>query len=226
MICSVDGCGKPVAYRGYCRSHYERLLRHGDPLAGRTAVGAPQAWLASFLASQPDTDECVTWPFGRDSDGYGTVRIDGVMQKAHRHVCLSVHGTPPPGDIEAAHSCGNGHLGCLNPKHLRWATPKENSADSAAHGTHVAGERSGMAKLTEEAAREIIALTGIRSTKELAAQFGVSARTIRNVQSGQTWQSARGAGSSARKRKLSLSSLAAKREAGRAGAMIREASHD
>lgn len=217
MACLVDGCGKAVAYRGYCRSHYERFRRHGDALAGRTAVGAPGKWLAEFLSGDHPDGDCILWPYGKDSDGYGTVRVDGVMHKVHRYVCKAVHGAPPAGDIEAAHSCGNGHLGCIHPKHIRWATPVENTADSIAHGTHVEGERSGMAKLTADAAREIVAQKGLKTTAELANQFGVSARTIRNVQRGDTWQSARGAGSPAPKRKLRLSSLASKREAALGG---------
>jgi len=30
--CTVAGCGSPHAARGYCRTHYSRWLRHGDPL--------------------------------------------------------------------------------------------------------------------------------------------------------------------------------------------------
>lgn len=33
-ICSIEWCEKEVFCRGYCRSHYKRLQRHGDPLAG------------------------------------------------------------------------------------------------------------------------------------------------------------------------------------------------
>ena len=31
-ICSVDGCGKPAKTRGWCVTHYSRVLRNGDPL--------------------------------------------------------------------------------------------------------------------------------------------------------------------------------------------------
>ena len=36
--CAVSGCDEAIKARGYCMSHYGRLLRHGDPLAG-TAHG-------------------------------------------------------------------------------------------------------------------------------------------------------------------------------------------
>lgn len=31
--CSVEGCDKPRRSKGFCRAHYQRLQRHGDPLA-------------------------------------------------------------------------------------------------------------------------------------------------------------------------------------------------
>lgn len=30
--CSIDGCGSPVTVRGWCKKHYSRWQRHGDPL--------------------------------------------------------------------------------------------------------------------------------------------------------------------------------------------------
>ena len=31
-ICSIDGCGLPVRYKGWCNTHLLRWKRHGDPL--------------------------------------------------------------------------------------------------------------------------------------------------------------------------------------------------
>jgi len=33
----------------------------------------------------------------------------------------------------AHHSCGNGHLGCVNPKHLYWGDASQNAKDAAKH---------------------------------------------------------------------------------------------
>lgn len=30
--CKVDGCNKPASVKGYCTSHYRRLMLHGDPM--------------------------------------------------------------------------------------------------------------------------------------------------------------------------------------------------
>lgn len=34
-ICSVEGCPDPADARGWCKSHYNRWKRHGDPLGGK-----------------------------------------------------------------------------------------------------------------------------------------------------------------------------------------------
>ena len=36
--CKVDGCQGKKSARGYCRPHYHRWLRHGDPLGGRITI--------------------------------------------------------------------------------------------------------------------------------------------------------------------------------------------
>lgn len=115
--------------------HYKRLKKHGHPLGGgvmRGPDGEIESFLAATLAS--DTDECILWPFGKDKDGYGRLRRKGKSFGAHIYVCTKVHG-PRPNKDDACHSCGNGHLSCITPKHLRWGTRLDNINDSIEHGT-------------------------------------------------------------------------------------------
>lgn len=133
-ICSVTGCGKFVHGHGYCDNHYRRYLRCGDPIGGRVDNGALLNFIETVVISHA-SDDCLIWPYGRSDNGYGTLRVGGKKWYAHRYVCFLRHGHPPTTGLDAAHSCGNGQLGCVNPGHLRWATRAENVADAIEHGT-------------------------------------------------------------------------------------------
>ncbi len=135
-ICSAPGCGKAHVAKGFCHGHYKRSKRGVDlsiPLPTRALKGAPTEYIKT--AAQYTGDDCLPWPYGRDSKGYGFVVEDGTFTGAHRRVCEEVNGPPPSPSHHAAHSCGNGRLGCVTPNHLRWATPKENVAEAISHGT-------------------------------------------------------------------------------------------
>lgn len=132
-------------------------------------------------------DECLTWPYGRDRDGYATISIDNKKVGAHRYVCKLAKGAPPTAGHEAAHSCGKGHEACIAPDHLSWKTRAENAADSLAHGTLSRGERHGRAKLTEAEARAILSMKGAESPGNLAERFGVSRHTISRIHNGLNW---------------------------------------
>src|SRR5690606_2800217 len=113
--CSADGCRKAVATRGLCTGHYTRLIRHGDiyrggPLQKRKSTKYTNAqWLSDHV--DHNGDECLIWPFGRFANGYGQVCINKVNKVASREMCILANGEPPSPSHEAAHSCGNGHLG-------------------------------------------------------------------------------------------------------------------
>lgn len=131
--CKIDGCKGYAFGHGYCGKHYQRLRRSGDPLGGRTMVGDPLKFIHEVAV--PFTgDECLTWPYARTLAGYGALKLNGQLTVS-RFVCELAHGAPSSEDLVAAHSCGKGHEGCVNPKHLRWATQKENMADKIIHGT-------------------------------------------------------------------------------------------
>lgn len=192
--CSVSVCNGNGHYSaggagGLCAAHYKRLRRNGDidqdkPLGGRDASGR-EAFL-SEIASWSDRQECVAWPFTKGAKGYGVLKVRGKAIGAHRYVCQLVHGLPPSSKHEAAHSCGNGHLGCVNPNHLSWKTPKENAADKVRHGTDNGGTRNGRAKLSIHQVRLIRNLCE-KTNRQIAIEFGVGEATISNVLTRKTW---------------------------------------
>lgn len=132
-------------------------------------------------------DGCLIWPMGRDDKGYGIVGYLGKVYKASRLMCILAHGEPPTPMHEAAHSCGNGHIGCFHPQHVSWKTGSENQHDSIQHGTF--GRKPGCArfKLTLAQVAHIRSMKGQKTQRELGAEFGVSSETIGKIFRGQTW---------------------------------------
>ena len=156
-------------------------MRYEFTKAKRAPHMAARNWVAAAIAS--DTDQCLLWPYATLRNGYGQFNTGTTSARVHRYVCIAVHGEPPGVGMEAAHSCGN--RACANPKHLRWATPKENHADQVTHGTINRGQRNGHAKLTPSIVRACRASSMTRT--ELARIFGVSVTTISHAIIGKTW---------------------------------------
>lgn len=188
-ICLVDECGKSHYARGYCQKHYQRLTRTGvpdRPNATYNRRDESRRTGADFLRSLIGTEEaeCIPWPLCRDRDGYGKTLLLGKACSASRAMCILAHGMPPNEGMQAAHSCGKGHLGCVNPNHLRWATASENHLDQFDHGTvHVGAPK----KLTEVEVRKIRRLARHRGHEGIAKDFGVSTSTVSDIKTKKTW---------------------------------------
>ncbi|ABL68376.1 conserved hypothetical protein [Paracoccus denitrificans PD1222] len=184
-ICLVCGCDRPIHARCLCNAHYKRFRRHGDPLGGNTSVGDPIKFLK--FAILYCGNNCLLWPFSKNPFGYGQIAIERFPKLVHRIVCEEVHGPPVRPDDHAAHSCGNGHLGCVNPIHIRWATAKENEADKIIHGSRSRGERHGAHKLSEAHVRQIRRWRGTMSCRDIGKLLGVSPSTVNRIHNGGRW---------------------------------------
>lgn len=179
-LCSIPNCDKVHYGKDLCKMHYLRVYRGGD--ATYTYRNKADRFLDEAMSS--DTDDCIIWPYARNASGYGIIR----SRIASRVMCEKVNGPPPSNSHQAAHSCGNGHLGCINGHHLRWATRSENQKDRTAHGTDSRGERCGRARLKEDQVRSIYNIRGTEPITTTASRYGVGETTIRHIQRQVTWK--------------------------------------
>lgn len=155
----------------------------------RTSPGKASQFYDSVVLSHYGND-CLPWPFHISNNGYPRLnRRDGKSIVVSRRLCEEENGPPPSPGHDAAHSCGN--RVCVARRHLSWKTRAENEADKVAHGTHNAGERHGMAKLTKSQVEVILALKGKEPPRKIADRFFVSTAHIRRIQRRVAWNSVR-----------------------------------
>ena len=150
--------------------------------AGRGEAVAFIEYAAKYRA-----DTCLFWPFASRADGYGNILWKGKYVTAHHAVCFEAHGPPPSTGYYAAHKCR--HKACIAPRHLRWATPKQNQHDRIADGTSNAGEAHGMAKLTDRQVRYI--RRSAKSLSVLSKELKISKSQIGLVRQGLRWKHVR-----------------------------------
>jgi hypothetical protein len=163
--------------------HYLRWWHHGDPLADLRSKGFIE-FLKAAVATH--SDNCIPWPYYRTATGYGEMRHgDRAKVGAHRLVCEMAHGPPPTLEHEAAHSCGN--PGCVNSRHIRWASRAENAADMIGHGRSTRGRKSNSVKLTEADVRTIRRLAPTVKHADLAKAFGVTDATVCDITKRRSW---------------------------------------
>ena len=192
--CSIPECPKPAWARGWCRMHYSRWHLHGSPhfvLVKQTPAGVPEKFLASLLSYTGD--KCKFWPYAKNNRGYAQISRDamgrGKRYLVSRIICESVNGPAPTPTHQAAHSCGNGHLACVTPKHLRWATPVENAADMVRHGRSTRGVKCASAKLTEDQVAEVFrrASDGRETQAEIEKDFEIAQTLVSMIKLGKRW---------------------------------------
>lgn len=69
-------------------------------------------WMGKYL-DHDDAEFCLIWPFNRAQNGYPTAGKNNAI-RPHRLMCERRNGPAPSSKHQAAHSCGKGHLGCVN----------------------------------------------------------------------------------------------------------------
>lgn len=144
----------------------------------------PQTEIDRFWARIKKTDTCWLWQGGLRS-GYGQAFIRGKNTPSNRAAWMIQFGAIQAG-MCVLHRCDV--PACVRPDHLFLGTQLENIEDMKRKGRAAKGERSGPAKLTTPQVvvikREI--QRGV-SDRALAAMFGVTYFTIRNIRLGRYW---------------------------------------
>lgn len=160
------------------------------PITALDAVEAARFWKKVARGLPQD---CWTWGGASRAKGYGVFWLQGAQREA-THAALALAGRfPPKPGAHALHSCDNPC--CVNPAHLRWGTPKENT-DDAQLRQRTRGAKPGAAhhnaKLTDELVARIYALRaeGL-SQRVIGAEVGVGQPAVSRVLSGARWGSIR-----------------------------------
>lgn len=153
--------------------HQERILS----LLGNSNTGN---WIRAHL-DYPEERWCLIWPFSLNQGGYANYGDKGLI--VSRLMCEWRNGPAPEDKPEAAHECGRGREGCVNPLHVNWKSHSENMLDTYAHG-----KRPRRFMLTPEQVDEIRSLEGRMRLRDIAEKFGVSDTNIRQIHQGKIWR--------------------------------------
>jgi hypothetical protein len=170
--------------RQLCADHYD-LATKSAKLDLFPKNIKPIQWILNN--SNYSGNECLIWPFARTKNGYPNINLGLVTRVASRVMCEYAHGLPPNKELDAAHSCGNGMGGCMNPSHLSWKTRSENNKDKLIHGTQPRGEGSGTAVLSEDVVMGIKSDRKTMRNKDVAEKYGVSRKTVSRLVCRNQW---------------------------------------
>lgn len=83
--------------------------------------------------SSPKDGGCIEWIGGKDSWGYGRIKVGPYNMGAHKVAAL-LSGMVVPAGYVVMHSCDN--PACINPEHLSVGTQSDNIKDCVDKGRH------------------------------------------------------------------------------------------
>ena len=169
--CSVAGCNRKHGARTLCRKHYRQWQRTGSPIPKVVGGRKTISWDVD-----PDTGCWNCTSHTPNPKGYVRIRRNGTATYLHRYHYEKING-PIPDGLYVMHACDN--PSCINPDHLSVGTPADNVLDAINKG------RVAVNTLTVDEVLEIREKDG--TLPEVAAEYGVSPRSIRRIRNGETW---------------------------------------
>ena len=135
--------------------------------------------------SPPDANGCRLWTGALHNQGYGQVRYQGKVRKAHRVAWERAYGQIPDG-MHVLHRCDNPP--CVELSHLFLGTNTDNIADKVTKGRaqRLIGEAHPLTRLT---ASQVAAIRiSDKTHRVLAAEYGVSRSCISMIRCGKNWR--------------------------------------
>jgi len=152
-------------------------------MAEFTPITIARFWSKIQVGS--DTD-CWPWKGGANDQGYGRVKIDGILVSPHRLAYELVIGPiPESADYHGTvvrHRCDNPAR--CNPKHLRIGTQQDNVRDMDERGRRKWSKHG--AKITEEQALKI--REDPRASRVIAKEYGIGRTQVQRIKNGQRWR--------------------------------------
>lgn len=140
---------------------------------------------AFWLRVDRSGDGCWPWLGAVVTGGYGRVKFGGRTHLTHRIAYILEFGSIPAG-LFVCHKCDVRK--CVRPDHLFLGTHDQNMTDMVGKGRQPRGEQNGLSKLTAVQVAEIRERVAAGATQRVvAAEFGVSQSTIRDIASGRCW---------------------------------------
>lgn len=127
-VCTGPECNRKFAYGdpGLCRAH-KRQAKRGLPLTKLPVRMYAPAEDRLHAKSRLDMEsECIIFTGAIRSDGYGEIKVDGKVLRAHR-AAYELKNGPIPEGLSIHHTCAN--RTCINPDHLQAVTERDNTAE-------------------------------------------------------------------------------------------------
>lgn len=128
---------------------------------------------------------CKLWPLTLNDKGYGKISFENKTCEAHRVIYRCFYGEITKG-LVIRHLCNN--PACINIKHLKIGSRKDNAQDAVKAGSYRVGEKHHSAKLTEEIVRYIRENEMEVSNSVLARKYPVSRKNIERIKTRKIWK--------------------------------------